>query len=112
LILDADYAFQGSAVDDGIPSRTTLGVAAPNPFNPQTTIAFDLPSGMAVSLRVYDVSGRLVDVLVDGEIAQPGRNEVVWRGRDELGRQLPSGTYFYRLEAGGYVETKMMTLLK
>ena len=67
---------------------------------------------MAVSLRVYDVSGRLVDVLVDGEIAQPGRNEVVWRGRDELGRQLPAGTYFYRLEAGGYVETKMMTLLK
>ena len=84
----------------------------PNPFNPQSTISFDLPSETAVSLCVYDVSGRLVDVLVDGEMVQQGRNEVVWRGRDMSGRLMPSGTYFYRLEAGGYCETKRMTLLK
>jgi len=84
----------------------------PNPFNPQTTISFDMPSELVVSLRVYDMSGRLVDVLVDGEIARQGRNEVVWRGRDQTGRQLPSGPYVYRLEAGSFSETKRMTLLK
>ena len=65
-----------------------------------------------MSLTVYDISGRLVAVLLDNEIAQQGRNEVVWRGRDQSGRQLSSGTYFYRLEAGGYGETNRMTLLK
>jgi hypothetical protein len=84
----------------------------PNPFNPLTTICFDLPGEMTVGLEVYDVSGRLVDVILAGQVARQGRNEVTWQGRDKNGRQLPSGTYFYRLEAGGYVETKMMTLLK
>ena len=106
-----DYV--ADAVDTGdTPATESLLRAYPNPFNPQTTISFDLPSEMAVDLRIYDVSGRLVDVLVDGEMAQQGRNEVVWRGGDQRGRELPSGTYFYRLEAGGYSETKRMTLLK
>ena len=92
--------------------REKLEQNHPNPFNPQTTIAFNLPKEMPVSLRVYDVSGRLVDVLLDDRLAQQGRNEVVWRGRDLAGRLLPSGTYFYRLEAGSFGETKRMTLLK
>ena len=85
---------------------------APNPFNPQTTIAFDMPKQEAVRLTVYDVSGRLVDVLVDNEIAAQGRNEVVWRGRDMAGRVVSAGVYFYRLEAGNYSETKRMVLVK
>ncbi len=84
----------------------------PNPFNPRTTISFDLPRGMPVTLNVYDLAGRLVVVLLDDLMASAGRNEVVWRGRDQAGRQLPSGTYFYRLEAGGYVEKKRMTMLR
>jgi len=94
------------------PEKHLLNDCVPNPFNPRTTIAFDLPRELAVSLRIYDVSGRLVDVLMDDQIAQQGRNEVVWRGRDMTGRILPSGTYFYHLEAGDHVETKRMTLLK
>ena len=97
--------------DADLPAAVWLQ-AAPNPFNPQTTISFDLLSEMTVTLRVYDISGRLVDVLLGDQTAQEGRNEVVWRGRDGQGRTLPSGTYFYRLEAGGHVETKRMTLLK
>ena len=89
-----------------------LGDAYPNPFNPQTTISFDLLSERPVSLFIYDLSGRLVDVVLDGEMGQQGLNKAVWRGRDEAGRQLPSGTYFYRLEAGGLVETKRMMLVK
>ena len=53
-----------------------------------------------------------MDVLLNDQIAHRGRNEVTWRGRDSQGRTCPSGTYFYRLEAEGYVETKRMTLLK
>ena len=106
------YGEGASPVPQASQGGYVLYAASPNPFNPQATISFDLPSEMAVNLRVYDVSGRLVDVLVNGEVAQQGRNEVIWRGRDLSGRQCPSGTYFYRLEAGGYSETKRMTLLK
>ena len=86
--------------------------AFPNPFNPSTTTHFDLPREQMVSLRVYDISGRLVDVLLDDRMAPKGPNEIVWVGRDQTGRQLPSGTYFYRLEFGENVETKRMMLLK
>ena len=100
------------ADDSDLPVKTALLDNRPNPFNPQTTISFDLLQEQAVNLRVYDVTGRLVVVLMDNEVAQQGRNEVVWRSRDQRGYELPSGTYFYRLEAGGYCETKPMTLLK
>lgn len=86
--------------------------AYPNPFNPHTTISFDLRSEGTVNLFVYDMSGRLVDVLFDGEVGQKGLNKVVWRGRDQAGRPLPSGTYFYRLEAGDFADTKRMVLVK
>jgi len=84
----------------------------PNPFNPQTTISFDLPRDMTVRLHVYDLSGRLVTLLMDDEVGQEGRNDVVWRGRNQAGRPLSSGTYFYRLEAGEYSETRRMVLIK
>ena len=89
-----------------------LGDAYPNPFNPQTTIAFEMPNEQAVSLSIFDVSGRLVDVLIDNEIAAQGRNEVVWRGRDSGGRVAPAGVYFYRLETGSFSETKRMVRVK
>ena len=92
--------------------RLVLHGAIPNPFNPQTTIAFDVPAQEAVRLHVYDVSGRLVRVLLNGETAHDGRNEVVWRGCDDSGRRVASGVYFYRLTAGPYTETKRMVLVK
>lgn len=109
------YGMEASSVGDDLTTgRPVLRVHQnqPNPFNPRTRIAFDLPDRMVVHLRVYDLGGRLVDVLVDGLEVQPGRHEVVWNGRDQSGRQLPSGTYFYRLEAGRHTETRRMTLLK
>ncbi len=101
-----------SAVGENLPHFTSLLQNYPNPFNPQTMLAFDLPNGMVVSLRVYDQSGRLMAALVDDELAQQGRHEIIWRGRDLAGRQLPSGTYFYRLKAGSFSETKRMVLIK
>jgi len=90
----------------------TLHGPVPNPFNPRTTIAFDLPRQETVRLTVYDVTGRLIDTLIADELMERGRNEVSWVGRDREGRMVPAGVYFYLLEAGSFSETKRMTLLK
>jgi len=95
-----------------IPAKTALLGAFPNPFNPQTTIAFEIRRQDDVTLRVFDLSGRLVRVLIGGESYTPGHHETVWNGRDDAGRQVASGTYFYRLEAGDFAETKRMVLVK
>jgi hypothetical protein len=101
-----------SAVGESTPRFGLLEQNYPNPFNPRTSIVFVLPSERAVSLCVYDAAGRLVDVLMDDEIARRGRNEVVWRGRDADGRMVPAGVYFYRLVAGPYSQTMRMALVK
>lgn len=85
---------------------------APNPFNPETKIAFELPRPGVVRLRIFDIAGRLVKVLLDGEAFGQGGHEVVWNGRDECERMMASGTYFYCFESGGYRETKKMVLAK
>jgi 5-methylthioadenosine/S-adenosylhomocysteine deaminase len=84
----------------------------PNPFNPRTTIQYDLPVNARVSLRVYDLSGRLTRTLLDGDEISAGRREVVWDGRDDAGRAMSAGTYFCRLEAGSFKDTIRMTLVK
>ena len=73
-----------------------LGPVWPNPFNPSTTIAFSLRASARVELAVYDLRGRKLAGLVSGR-RDAGRHEVVWLGRDDRGRALPSGTYLARL---------------
>ncbi|MBD3222323.1 DUF2271 domain-containing protein [bacterium] len=65
-----------------------------------------------VRLRVHDLRGRLVRTLVSGEQRSAGQHQVIWRGTDDAGRQVASGTYLYRLEAGGEVQSRRMVLLK
>jgi len=83
---------------------------APNPFRPSTTIRFDLPQRAAVSLRIYDVAGRLVRNLVAGGTLEAGRHEAAWNGQSESGRRVSAGLYFYRLQAGAFSETRRMVL--
>jgi hypothetical protein len=83
----------------------------PNPFNPATRIHFSIASGSHVSLRIYDVTGRLVRTLVDRRLAA-GRRVESWNGADAAGRSVASGIYFYRLVAGDFVQTKKMVLLR
>jgi subtilisin-like proprotein convertase family protein len=83
----------------------------PNPFNPMTTIRFDLPRAGHVSLRVYDLAGRLVRELVNGDLAAASHT-VVWDGADNAGRRMSSGIYYYRLTTGDDVATRKMTLVK
>ncbi len=78
----------------------------PNPFNPSTNIRFDIPVSGFVSLIVYDITGKQVAELIKDEITK-GTYEVKFDAS-----QLPSGAYFYKLNAGGFVSTKMMTLIK
>ena len=97
--------------DVGTPRRLTLGANYPNPFNPKTTLSFDLPQAGPVDLAVYDITGRRVATLVDAELTA-GRHTVTWLGRDQFGRQVASGIYFSRLIQGGEILTRKMTLLK
>lgn len=83
----------------------------PNPFNPTTTITYSVQTPMHVSVRIYDVSGKLVRTLVD-ESRESGVFEVVWDGRDNAGHSLSSGVYFYQLKGTGIVETRKMVLMK
>jgi hypothetical protein len=83
----------------------------PNPFNPRTTIRFDLPVAGQAQLSIYDLAGRLVRVLVEGEILA-GSHQAVWDGRDASGRSSPSGSYLARLVAGGKVEGVRLSLVR
>ncbi|MBU2501357.1 T9SS type A sorting domain-containing protein [bacterium] len=101
-----------SPVDVGVPGAAVLAGNYPNPFNPITTIVFELPVQQQVRLQVLDLRGRLVRTLLSGEDQPAGSNRTIWNGCDDAGRQVASGTYFYRLEAGSYRETKRMVLIK
>ena len=91
--------------------RTRLLGASPNPFNPATTIRFELASPGPVTLAVYDVGGRLVRLLVDHDM-EAGRHEAVWDGRAAGGAAAASGVYFYRLETPAFSGTRKMVLLR
>lgn len=92
-------------------SLLTLYGNAPNPFNPTTTIRFALGEPQTVTLCIYSASGQKVASLIRGEVLS-GLQSVIWNGRDSKGREVSSGTYFYRLEAGLSRETRRMTLMK
>jgi hypothetical protein len=83
----------------------------PNPFNPTTTIRYEVKDAVHVQLKIYDVAGRLVRTLVD-ETRKPDRYKIVWNGVNDRGGNVATGVYFYRLEAGSFVSTKKMVLLK
>ena len=84
----------------------------PNPFNPSTTISFSLPEPATVRLAIFDVGGRLVKTLLDGDVKGVGDHHVEWNGRTDDGATAPSGLYFFRVIAGDHQATRSMTLLK
>lgn len=84
----------------------------PNPFNPHTTISFEVPDGGAeISLRIYDVSGRLVRTLIDGH-EPSGARTATWDGRNDEGKSMASGIYYYRMTMPEFSEQKKMILLR
>lgn len=94
------------------PARLALHPCAPNPFNPRTTIRYDVPqSSGRVVLRVYDAMGRLVRTFVDGP-TEAGRHTVAWDGRAESGHAVSAGVYLVRLDSGSFSATEKVVLLK
>ncbi len=96
-----------------LPTSISLAQNYPNPFNPETSIAYQLPKDAHVSLQIYNLTGQVIATLVNGK-KPVGHHNALWNGRDEAGRQLPSGVYFYRLlvNNGEWTQVKKMTLLK
>jgi hypothetical protein len=91
--------------------RTALLQNFPNPFNPSTSIRFQLASEGSARLAVYNLKGQLVRVLSDGPRSR-GSHTVTWDGLDASGNPVSSGVYLYRLQAGGKVQSRRMLLLK
>ncbi len=83
----------------------------PNPFNPETTISFDMPKAGNARLDIYNVKGQLVKTLFDGT-APYGKTSKVWNGTDNSGNAVTSGVYFYRLSTDNHSETRKMMLMK
>ncbi len=83
----------------------------PNPFNPNTTIAYSLPEAGKVRLDIYNVKGQLVKTLVNTEHVA-GFHSAVWNGKDMNNKTVASGVYFYRISSPHKTQTKKMLLLK
>jgi hypothetical protein len=87
-------------------NRFVLMPAFPNPFNPNTTIQYSVKNSESISLEIVDVSGRVVEILLD-DIIEPGNHEITWNARNQ-----PSGIYFVKLTSGERLQTQKLILLK
>jgi len=95
---------------EGKPNSISIQ-AFPNPFNPLLTVEYSIPSDIDGTLIVFDVSGRHIRVLTDGQFTR-GANEIVWNGQDDHGQDVASGVYFVRLAAEEHQESKKVVLLR
>jgi hypothetical protein len=94
-----------------VPEHFSLNQNFPNPFNPITTLRYDLPSDALVTLNIYDMLGREITQLVH-TTQQAGFKSVQWNAKDSMGRPVSAGVYLYQIQAGEFVQTKKMVLLK
>lgn len=108
---EAVWSEGASAAGDPLPRFLAIREIAPNPFNPQARIAFDVPHGGRIKLQVFDIRGRLVRSLVSGYV-EAGSHVAVWNGRDNGGRMAAAGVYFARMSDGSEAKTAKMVLAK
>ncbi|MCD6501039.1 T9SS type A sorting domain-containing protein, partial [bacterium] len=100
-----------SKVAPTLPKEFALRANVPNPFNPATSIAFDLPEDAQVRLSIYNINGHLVRTVVDSKL-DAGYHHVVWDGRDNSGQPSPAGVYFYTIRANDFTAQRRMMLVK
>ena len=96
-----------------LPDAFRLSQNCPNPFNPSTTLRFQISPqvGELITLRVYDVMGREIKTLVNEKLS-PGNYAVDWNGTDDTDRPVASGIYLYRMRSGNYTEIRKMILIR
>lgn len=97
--------------DDLIPNSISLNQNYPNPFNPVTNIKFELNKSETVSIKIYNILGKEIKLLVQEELPS-GEYSILWSGKDDEGNSLPSGIYFIQMKAGKYQQTIKSVLLK
>ncbi len=105
------YPTYVNRIEQKIPTTFDLGQNYPNPFNPTTTISFSVPTQEHVVLTIYDMLGKEVNTLVDGQMSA-GTFKVTWQGDSKYGQKVSSGVYFYRMQAGSFSSVKKMLMLK
>ncbi len=115
LIVDDIYVIStSSAIEDPTPTVSQdfqLHQNFPNPFNPSTVIAFDIPRSSQVTIEVFDNLGQKVRQLVN-RFYNAGHFQVTWDGKDDSGNDVPAGIYYYRMTAGKYQQTRKMLLVR
>ena len=94
-----------------IPENFMLYQNFPNPFNPDTKIAFDLPEATHVRIEIFNILGQHVATLVN-ETRSAGSYEIIWNGSDDNNQKVSSGIYLYIMQAGDYSRSAKMTLMK
>jgi len=112
LIVIEEFDIAGVDRPGESPAAFMLFPSYPNPFGDATTIRYSLAGAGRVALRVYDVSGRVIKTLIDAGDMPAGEHTAHWNGDNDSGGEVASGVYFYRIEAGPYVETRRMVLLR
>jgi flagellar hook assembly protein FlgD len=83
----------------------------PNPFNPTTTLHYDLPEDALVNITIYDMQGRHIKTLIN-QTQDAGYRSVIWDATNDHGKPESAGIYLYQIQAGEYMQTKKMVLLK
>ena len=94
-----------------IPNQIILHQNYPNPFNPVTTLRYELPENGMVNITIYDMLGRQVKTLVN-QAQDAGYRSVVWDATNDYGKPVSAGIYLYQIQAGEYMQTRKMVLLK
>ena len=94
-----------------IPQQYTLHQNYPNPFNPVTSLRYDLPENSHVTITIYDMLGREVKTLIN-QTQDAGYKSIIWDATNDYGKPVSAGIYLYQIQAGEYMQTKKMVLLK
>ena len=105
IIVDIDNS------SNQIPATFYISANYPNPFNPTTTIRFQIPKLVNVNIEVFNILGQKVRTLVNSRLA-PGYYEINWDGTNEIGEAISSGTYIYIIQAEDFMRSRKMVLLK
>jgi hypothetical protein len=107
------YEYTPSAADDDITITPDTLSNHPNPFNPETKIAFNIPESGKVKVEIFNVKGQKIRTLIDSEFMEKGNHSIIWNGTDENNQQVSTGVYLYQLEVDGKpLASKKMLLLR
>ena len=108
---DTSNCEQVSIIAEILPITYNLYNAYPNPFNPVTTLRYDLPEDARVNITIYDMMGRIVKTLVNGT-QTAGYKSIQWNATNSFGKPVSAGVYLYQIRAGEFIQTKKMVVLK